>query len=60
MPSYSEERKAAVLKKMLPPHNQSVAEVSREEGIRINGVRVNDFTSMAASGPECVKTKIAI
>jgi len=33
MPSYSEERKAAVLKKMLPPHNQSVAEVSREEGI---------------------------
>ena len=33
MPSYSEERKASVLKKMLPPHNQSVTKVSREEGI---------------------------
>ena len=33
MPSYSEERKAAVLKKMLPPHNQSVAEISGAEGI---------------------------
>ena len=33
MPRYSEERKSAVLKKMLPPHNQSVLEVAREEGI---------------------------
>ncbi len=33
MPSYSEEHKASVLKKVLPSHNQSVAEVSREEGI---------------------------
>ncbi len=33
MPHYSEERKAAVLKKLLPPHNQSVPEVAESEGI---------------------------
>lgn len=33
MPRYSEERKTAVLKKLLPPHNQPVPEVAREEGI---------------------------
>ena len=33
MPSYSEERKAAVLRKMLPPHNLSISEVSGAEGI---------------------------
>ena len=33
MPRYSEERKAAVLKKLLPPNNESVSTVSREEGI---------------------------
>ena len=30
---YSEERKEAILKKLLAPHNRSVVEVSREEGI---------------------------
>ncbi len=33
MPRYSAERKASVLKKLLPPHNQSVPEVSEQEGI---------------------------
>lgn len=33
MPRYSEERKAAVLKKLLPPENHSVAKVAAEEGI---------------------------
>ena len=33
MKHYSPERKSALLKKMLPPHNMSVAEVSRQEGI---------------------------
>jgi len=33
MPRYSEERKAAVVKKMLPPHNQPVSEVAESEGI---------------------------
>ena len=33
MPRYSEERKAAVLKKLLPPQNRSVLSVSVEEGI---------------------------
>ena len=33
MKRYSSERKAAVLKKLLPPHSLSVAELSREEGI---------------------------
>jgi len=33
MPRYSAERKASVLKKLLPPHNQSVPEVATLEGI---------------------------
>jgi transposase len=33
MSHYSEERKTAVLKKLLPPHNHSIIEISREEGI---------------------------
>jgi transposase-like protein len=33
MPRYSPERKEALLKKLLPPHNLSVAEVARQEGI---------------------------
>ena len=30
---YSPERKEAVLRKMMPPHNQSIKELAREEGI---------------------------
>ena len=33
MSRYSEERKSAVLKKLLPPNNRSVPEVAKEEGI---------------------------
>lgn len=33
MPRYSPERKAALLKKLLPPVNLSVAELARQEGI---------------------------
>lgn len=33
MPRYSDERKAAVLKKLLPPMNRTVVSVSVEEGI---------------------------
>ena len=33
MSRYSPERKAALLKKLLPPHNLSVAELARQEGI---------------------------
>ena len=33
MPRYSEERKQAILSKLQPPSNMSVAEVSRSEGI---------------------------
>jgi transposase-like protein len=33
MPRYSEERKAAVLKKLLPPQNRSVVQVAAEEGV---------------------------
>lgn len=32
---YSAERKESVLKKMLPPSNRSVSEVSKEEGIQV-------------------------
>lgn len=33
MARYSQERKEAILKKLLPPHSRSVAEVAKEEGI---------------------------
>jgi hypothetical protein len=33
MPRYSEEHKAAVLKKLLPPQNRSVVQVAAEEGL---------------------------
>ncbi|MFT4871128.1 MAG: transposase-like protein, partial [Colwellia sp.] len=33
MSSYSTERKEAILIKLLPPSNKSVAEVAREEGV---------------------------
>lgn len=33
MKGYSSERKAAILKQLLPPHNRTVAEVARREGI---------------------------
>ena len=33
MPHYSEERKSSVLKKLLPPHNESIKEVAQLEGI---------------------------
>ena len=32
--SYSNERKEAVLKKMVPPNNRPIAQIAREEGIR--------------------------
>jgi len=35
MSRYSEERKMAVLDKMLPPHNMSVSQVSTQEGISV-------------------------
>ena len=33
MPRYSEERKEAVLRKMLPPNNRALNELAAEEGI---------------------------
>ena len=33
MPRYSEERKAAILKKLLPPHNKTIPEVAAEDYI---------------------------
>ena len=33
MAHYSEERKASVIKKLLPPNNRSVSDVAKEEGI---------------------------
>ena len=35
MARYSQERKEAILKKLLPPHNLTVVEVAREEGIAV-------------------------
>lgn len=36
MGSYSPERKAAVIARMLPPHSQSIYQISRQEGIPVN------------------------
>lgn len=33
MPHYSDERREAILKKLLPPHNRPVPDESREEGV---------------------------
>jgi transposase-like protein len=33
MSSYSTERKQAILSKLLPPNNKTVASVAREEGV---------------------------
>ena len=33
MPRYSDQRKEAVLRKMLPPHNRPLAELAVAEGI---------------------------
>jgi transposase-like protein len=33
VPRYSDERKEAVLRKMLPPHNRPLAALAAEEGI---------------------------
>ena len=36
MGSYSPERKAALIARMLPPHSQSIYQISRQEGIPAN------------------------
>ncbi len=36
MKTYSPERKAAVIARMMPPHNQSVVQIARSEGIPTN------------------------
>ena len=49
MSSYSTERKQAILSKLLPPNNKTVASVAREEGVtgqtlyeRLNEERLNE------------------
>ncbi|MCK5893510.1 MAG: hypothetical protein KAG53_03655 [Endozoicomonadaceae bacterium] len=44
MPRYSEERTAAVLRKMLPPNNQSVPQVAKEEGIMAVSISISNQT----------------
>jgi transposase len=38
MRQYSEERKEAVLNKLLPPHNKTYTELSKEEGIPVSTI----------------------
>ncbi|MDZ7826840.1 MAG: hypothetical protein U5R48_13520 [Gammaproteobacteria bacterium] len=33
MSRYSEERRAAVVAKLLPPHNRTIASLAQEEGV---------------------------
>jgi transposase-like protein len=57
---YLQERKEAVLRKMLPPHNRSIRELSREEGIseptlyqwRTEARRQGVLLPAAEQGPE--------
>lgn len=70
MPRYSQERKEAILKKLLPPHSLSVAKVAKEEGIseqtlyywrkalRNSGNVVPDSTSTSVQWS--AQTKLAI
>ena len=39
MPRYSEERKEAVLRKMLPPHNRALAELARLKNTHVGQQR---------------------
>lgn len=48
MTRYSQERKAAVLKKLLPPVSRSVADVAREEGI--TDTTLYDWRKQALNG----------
>lgn len=52
MRHYSEERKSAVLKKLLPPLNRSVASVAKEEGI--NAVTLYHWRNQARNQGEAV------
>lgn len=52
MNRYSSERKAAVLKKLLPPHSLTVAELSRLEGI--SDVTLYTWRRQAKAGGEVV------
>lgn len=49
MPSYTEERKSAVLSKLLPPNSQPVSEVSQTEGIS-EGTLYNWISKARESG----------
>lgn len=63
MPRYSEERKAATLKKLLPPQSRSVNSVADEDGIspqtlyhwlkqcREQGVAVPDIKNRLTNAP---------
>jgi transposase len=52
MNRYSAERKAAVLKKLLPPYSLSVAELSRQEGI--SDATLYTWRKQAVAGGEVV------
>jgi transposase len=70
MNRYSSERKAAVLKKLLPPHSLSVSELSRLEGIpdmtlytwrrqaKVGGKEVSANGKLSESWP--AETKLAV
>ena len=54
MGSYSPERKAAVIARMLPPHSQSVYQISRQESIPVN--TLYDWRSRAGISTPSVAT----
>ena len=49
MPRYSDERKAAALKKLLPPDNRPVPDVAKEEGIIAGYYNADRLAAIAAA-----------
>jgi transposase-like protein len=52
MPRYATERKEALFRKLLPPHNLSVAQLAREEGN--SDVTLYDWRKQAKAGGAAV------
>lgn len=61
MRQYSEERKASVLNKLLPPHNKTYRELSREEGIPAPTIYtwIKKSNQVGAMNSKSVKTSVS-
>ncbi|MCK5905797.1 MAG: hypothetical protein KAG86_10960 [Gammaproteobacteria bacterium] len=58
--AYPAERKEALLKKLLPPVNKTVAELSREEGISANTFIISETKLNKQDYPICICASLAL